>query len=86
MVWYFFPSGNVHERLTLSGNVHTVGQKQLATFREELEQASKNPFTVLLKYQKVPWGLLATEEKVKYNAKVIDLKQKKGSKTSSFRS
>ncbi|KAH3745619.1 Nucleolar GTP-binding protein 2 [Pelomyxa schiedti] len=45
------------------GNVHTVGQTELTTFRDELQKATNNPYTVLLKSRKLPWGLLSTEEK-----------------------
>eukprot|EP01105_Mastigella_eilhardi_P021471 TRINITY_DN5199_c0_g1_i1.p1 TRINITY_DN5199_c0_g1~~TRINITY_DN5199_c0_g1_i1.p1 ORF type:complete len:921 (-),score=296.33 TRINITY_DN5199_c0_g1_i1:50-2752(-) len=55
------------------GNVHTVGQKQLETFQEELDKAQKNPFTVLLKYQKVPWGLLASSKQQEANPHLLDV-------------
>lgn len=41
----------------------TVGQDQLTSFRDAMNSAIKNPYTVLLKPGKIPFGLLAESEK-----------------------
>lgn len=40
------------------GNTHVVGQKQLAKFREDMMSTTNNPYSVLLKARKLPWGLI----------------------------
>ena len=40
------------------GNTHVVGQKQLAKFREDIMSTTNNPYSVLLKARKLPWGLI----------------------------
>ena len=40
------------------GNTHVVGQKQLAKFREDMMATSSNPYSVLLRARKLPWGLI----------------------------
>ena len=57
------PNARIQPDRRWFGNVHTVGQKQLEKFREEMEKSTNNPRSVLLKYQKVPWGLLSNDSR-----------------------
>lgn len=41
----------------------TVGQDQLDNFRSAMSNAIKNPYTVLLKPGKIPFGLLSESDK-----------------------
>lgn len=41
------------------GNTRVVGQKELADFREQMDQTTADPYAVLLKRHKLPMGLLA---------------------------
>mmetsp|Transcript_3684 Transcript_3684/g.8920 ORF Transcript_3684/g.8920 Transcript_3684/m.8920 type:complete len:659 (-) Transcript_3684:84-2060(-) len=41
------------------GNTRTVGQAQLEHFRQELGAAHQDPYSVILRQNKLPWGLLA---------------------------
>lgn len=45
------------------GNTRTVGQKELETFREELQNAQGNPYQFLMRSGKVPYGLLKDPER-----------------------
>lgn len=47
----------------ISDPTRTVGQDQLNNFREAMSSAIKNPYTVLLKPGKIPFGLLSESEK-----------------------
>lgn len=42
----------------------TVGQDQLESFRTAMDSALKNPYTVLLKPGKIPFGLLSQSDKI----------------------
>mmetsp|Transcript_17521 Transcript_17521/g.67980 ORF Transcript_17521/g.67980 Transcript_17521/m.67980 type:complete len:685 (+) Transcript_17521:81-2135(+) len=45
------------------GNTRTVGQKELETFREELQNAQGNPYQFMMRSGKVPYGLLKDADK-----------------------
>ena len=45
------------------GNTRVVGQKELETFRDELQEANDNPYKVVLGQKKLPWTLLKDPEK-----------------------
>jgi len=49
----------------------TVGQDQLTNFREAMSSAIKNPYTVLLKPGRIPFGLLSESEKTN-RVKILD--------------
>ncbi|ELP94073.1 nucleolar GTP-binding protein, putative [Entamoeba invadens IP1] len=53
------------------GNVHSIGQKELDTFREKLTETVHDPSQVILKSQKVPWNLLEIKEK-EYKGGVLE--------------
>jgi nuclear GTP-binding protein len=40
------------------GNTHVVGQTQLSRFKEAMETAVSNPYQVLVRPAKLPWGLI----------------------------
>mmetsp|Transcript_18785 Transcript_18785/g.66358 ORF Transcript_18785/g.66358 Transcript_18785/m.66358 type:complete len:639 (-) Transcript_18785:101-2017(-) len=46
------------------GNTRVIGQKELDTFREELGAKVHDPYTVVLRQNKLPMSLLADSEKV----------------------
>lgn len=39
-------------------NTRVIAQKDLETFREEIDRASSDPYSILLRASKVPYGLL----------------------------
>lgn len=43
-----------------------VGQKELETFREEMEKNEKDPFKVVVRQGKLPLGLLSNPFEVNY--------------------
>lgn len=45
------------------GNTRVIGQKQLASFREEMATKSHDPFTVILQEKKLPMALIEDPEK-----------------------
>jgi len=45
------------------GNTRIIGQTELATFREELGNAVKNPYTFIMRQSKLPWSLLNDNQK-----------------------
>ena len=57
------PNARIQPDRRWFGNVHSIGQKELDTFREKLTETVHDPSQVLLKSQKVPWNLLEIKEK-----------------------
>jgi len=49
----------------------TVSQDQLDTFRTAVSSAIKNPYTVLLKPGRIPFGLLSESDKTS-RVKILD--------------
>lgn len=41
------------------GNTRVVAQKDLETFRDEIDRASSDPYSILLRASRVPYGLLS---------------------------
>jgi nuclear GTP-binding protein len=54
------------------GNTRVIGQKELANFREELQNKINDPYTVLLKGKKLPLSLLQDAAKAK-PVKMLDV-------------
>jgi len=57
------PPGRVEPDRRWFGNVHVVGQAQLARFRSEMAKTQKNPYAVLLRQRTVPWALIPDVKK-----------------------
>ena len=45
------------------GNTKVISQKQLQLFKQEMSKNIKDPFTIVLKHKKLPYGLLETNIK-----------------------
>lgn len=57
------PPGRVEPDRRWFGNVHVVGQAQLARFRSEMAKTQRNPYAVLLRQRNVPWALIPDDRK-----------------------
>ena len=45
------------------GNTKVISQKQLQLFKQEMSKNVKDPFTIVLKHKKLPYGLLETNSR-----------------------
>ena len=45
------------------GNTKVVSQRQLQLFRDQMSKAVRDPYTVVLRNKKIPYGLLSTDTK-----------------------
>jgi nuclear GTP-binding protein len=75
---YVTPKSQQHEKGGMArvqpdrkwfGNTRVIGQKQMETFREELQKKIRDPYTVLMKQAKLPMSLLKEPEETRLKIK-----------------
>ncbi|ETO13579.1 hypothetical protein RFI_23790 [Reticulomyxa filosa] len=52
------PVSRIHPDRRWFGNSKVVSQKQLQIFRDQITKQVKDPYTIVLKHKKIPYGLL----------------------------
>jgi nuclear GTP-binding protein len=75
---YVTPKSQQHEKGGMAriqpdrkwfGNTRVIGQKQMETFREELQKKIRDPYTMLVKQAKLPLSLLKEPEEQRFKIK-----------------
>ena len=55
------------------GNTKVISQKQLTLFREQMASTVKDPFSIVLKAKKIPYGLLDVDAKKTNRMKLLQI-------------
>ena len=67
------PVSRIHPDRRWFGNTKIISQKQLQLFRQEMSKSVRDPYCVVLKSKKIPYGLLETDTKQNNRMKLLQI-------------
>ena len=67
------PVSRIHPDRRWFGNTKIISQKQLQLFRSEMTKSIRDPFQIVLKSKKIPYGLLNTDAKQTNRMKLLQI-------------